>query len=192
MPKYFLTVILEDVKKEFPIVDVAMSLGPVIDSQNLRFNYNHVVAIFHFASEVYKKDLYVYIQGVLMGITETFLLTEVNDDVTVSFPQDLKSYMLDLEKGESYSVPTITYTKNGDIQFDDENGKYLVEFSGHQVDEDYDDDEDDFDMDILDIIRQIHNKPKLPSLDYVLDKIIDQGMNSLTKTELEVLKQYSN
>jgi len=127
-----------------------------------------------------------------MGITETFLLTEVNDDVTVSFPQDLKSYMLDLEKGESYSVPTITYTKNGDIQFDDENGKYLVEFSGHQVDEDYDDDEDDFDMDILDIIRQIHNKPKLPSLDYVLDKIIDQGMNSLTKTELEVLKQYSN
>ena len=134
----------------------------------------------------------MYIQGVLMGITETFLLTEVNDDVTVSFPQDLKSYMLDLEKGESYSVPTITYTKNGDIQFDDENGKYLVEFSGHQVDEDYDDDEDDFDMDILDIIRQIHNKPKLPSLDYVLDKIIDQGMNSLTKTELEVLKQYSN
>ena len=100
--------------------------------------------------------------------------------------------MLDLEKGESYSVPTITYTKNGDIQFDDENGKYLVEFSGHQVDEDYDYDEDDFDMDILDIIRQIHNKPKLPSLDYVLDKIIDQGMNSLTKTELEVLKQYSN
>lgn len=193
MSKYFLTVILEDSKKEFPIIDVAMSLGTVVDSQNLKFQHNSMVAVFHFASEVTKKDLYVYIQGVLMDITETFLLTEVNDDVTVSFPKDLKSYMLDLENGEGYAVSNINYIAYD--EFNDENGQFSIENSwvsgNHQIDEDYDDEFDDLD-EMEDILNKIKNRLIPPTLDCVLDKIIDQGMDSLTKTELKVLKQYSN
>lgn len=189
MPKYFLTVI-SDNTVELPIIDIAMSLGSVVDSERLKFQHSSYVGIFHFASEVDKLDLYTYIQGVLMGVTNTFVLTEHNDDVTISLSKDIESYMLDLENGESYSVQTISYLENNDIPEDD---KYLVDFDNmsgrHQIDE-YDENSE-FD-DFEDILRKIKNSFKTPSLDSILDKINEQGINSLTKTELKALKQYSN
>jgi hypothetical protein len=49
---------------------------------------------------------------------------------------------------------------------------------------DYDEEEDD--------IEKIKNKTRSPSLDELLDKIKEKGLNSLTEKELTQLNKYSN
>jgi alkylation response protein AidB-like acyl-CoA dehydrogenase len=52
----------------------------------------------------------------------------------------------------------------------------------------YDEDEDDEWTDI----DEIKNKQRAPSLDELLDKIKEEGLNSLTEKELLQLNKYSN
>jgi hypothetical protein len=49
---------------------------------------------------------------------------------------------------------------------------------------DYDEEEDD--------IQEIKNKQRSPSLDELLEKIKEKGLNSLTEKELSQLNKYSN
>ena len=50
----------------------------------------------------------------------------------------------------------------------------------------------DFDYDEEDDIEKIKNKTRSPSLDELLDKIKEKGLNSLTEKELSQLNKYSN
>lgn len=196
MRKYFLTVILQNLNKELPVIDVAMSLGTVVDSKKLKFQHNDAVAIFHFDSGVNKKDLFVFIQGVLTGVTDTFLLTEVDDNFTISLPQNLMKYFLDLEDGEVYEIEHNSpgQKPNGDFIYKDESGKTHIEYNGfYNLGEEEDFDEDDFGEDILETLyNNIMNPKKPPTLDFLLDKINDKGIESLSSFELKTLKKYSN
>jgi hypothetical protein len=53
-------------------------------------------------------------------------------------------------------------------------------------------DDFDFDYDEEDDIEKIKNKTRNPSLDQLLDKIKEKGLNSLTEKELTQLNKYSN
>lgn len=196
MRKYFLTVILQNQNEELPIIDVAMSLGSVVDSKKLKFQHNDAVAIFHFDSGVNKKDLFVYIQGVLTGVTDTFLLTEVDDNFTISLPQSLMKYFLDLDDGEVYEIEHNSFgqTPNGDFVYRDESGKFNIEFGGfHNISEEEEFDDDEFGEDILEALyNNVMNPKKPPTLDFLLDKINEKGIESLTSYELKTLKKYSN
>jgi DNA-directed RNA polymerase specialized sigma subunit len=71
----------------------------------------------------------------------------------------------------------MTNVKNGTEGFS------ILEFLEN---EDDDDDEDD----IIDIIRRSKNKIKIPTLDDLLEKIYDQGLETLTEEEQQILKTY--
>ena len=53
-------------------------------------------------------------------------------------------------------------------------------------------DDFDFDYDEEDDIEKIKNKTRNPSLDQLLDKIKEKGLNSLTEKELTQLNKYAN
>lgn len=171
MKKYFLTIIGESKFNTQQAIDIGLAIGEIVDSKFLNFNYNESFIVFHFESSVNKEDMFTFIRGVLYGITNTFILTEMNDEFSVSLPAQL-SFIFDLEGG-----------KEGSNRFDT------------FIDEDEDDeifDKIPLEEDIMETYRQNlkKNVPKI-SLDSLLDKINEKGINSLNETEKKILESYS-
>jgi len=172
MKKYILTVI-GGLESEESCKELAISLTPIVDSPNLKFQHAKGTMIFHFATEVSKEEIFDYVGGILYGITEAYILTEMNDDVTVSMPEDIKQNLLDLENSLDEIEMSI------DMNSEKNNMRY--------IDEEQEDDEDFVAL----LLDEVKRKVKKPSLDQLLEKISKNGINSLSKFEKETLEYYS-
>lgn len=174
MKNYFLTVVSE-FKNETHLQDIILAITPIVDSTNIKFQYNNGgVTFIHFGSEVNKQDIYTYITGVMYGVSDIFVLTEINDELTVSLPKELKTFIMDLEcsgDGQTFNMDEVK--------------------SNQYLEEEYDDYDDEYD-DIINMLKSA-KKPQIkrPSLDTLLDKISEKGFESLTKFEKDELDKYS-
>lgn len=171
MRNYILTVIGK-FESEKECQELAISLTPIVDSPNLKFQHTKGILIFHFATEVSKEEIFDYVGGILYGVTEAYILTELNDKVTFSMPKDIKDHLLDLENT----------TDNIEMFID-----MRAEKNNLRINEDEEDD-DDFVALLLDEVKR---KVKKPTLDQLLEKISKNGIDSLTQFEKETLEYYS-
>ena len=171
MKKYILTVI-GSFKSEESCKELAISLTPIVDSPNLKFQHAKGILVFHFATEVSKEEIFDYIGGILYGVTEAYILTELNDEVTISMPKDIKQHLMDLDNSSDNIEMFI------DMKLEKNNLRY----------NDEEQDDDDFVALLLDGVKR---KLKKPSLDQLLEKISKDGIDSLTNFEKETLKYYS-
>jgi hypothetical protein len=171
MNKYLLTVFGEFETKEM-CQNVALSITPIVDSPNLKFQHSKGVLLFHFSSEILKEEIYEYVKGVLYGVTESFILTTITDDVSVSMPEDIYNHLFDLESA------------NGeiDMKLDMTRIKNNLDFMEQE--------EDDLVALLLEEMRE-NNAIKKPSLDQILDKVLTNGMESLSPFEKDTLETYS-
>jgi len=171
MNKYLLTVFGEFETKEM-CQNVALSITPIVDSPNLKFQHSKGVLLFHFSSEIPKEEIYEYVKGVLYGVTESFILTTITDDVSVSMPEDIYNHLFDLESA------------NGeiDMKLDMTRIKNNLDFMEQE--------EDDLVALLLEEMRE-NNVIKKPSLDQILDKVLTNGMESLSPFEKDTLETYS-
>ena len=171
MNKYLLTVFGEFETKEM-CQNVALSITPIVDSPNLKFQHSKGVLLFHFSSEILKEEIYEYVKGVLYGVTESFILTTITDDVSVSMPEDIYNHLFDLDSA------------NGeiDMKLDMTRIKNNLDFMEQE--------EDDLVALLLEEMRE-NNAIKKPSLDQILDKVLTNGMESLSPFEKDTLETYS-
>jgi hypothetical protein len=167
MNKFLLTVI-GDFKDSSVCKEVALTLTPIVDSSHLKFQSSHGALIFHFASEVGQDEIHDYVQGSLFGLIDCFILTEYTDKVSVCMTKELKDHLFDLEN-DSEGVIKIDIRNNSDFMEEDE-------------------DDDDF---VALLLNQVKERVKKPSLDYILDKIANKGMESLSQFEKDTLDSYS-
>jgi hypothetical protein len=179
MKNYLLTIVGE-FKEETPVCkEIAVSISPLVDSQHLKFAQKNGVLFLSFGTEVDKADIYDYVLEILYGITDTFVLTEVSDNLTVNLPDDVSGHLFDLEIGE------------------DENSLNMDSIiANDDFDEDFDpsiSSETDFELDsefIATLKAHLDKVIVRPSLDQILDKINSDGMESLTKFEKNILQDY--
>jgi regulator of replication initiation timing len=154
--------------------EIALSISPIVDSPNLKFHYTRNQIIFSFGTETPKDEIYEYITGILYGLVEIFILTEVVDDFSVSLPKDIKDHLFDLENvGENVTM-----------KLDMERIKKNLDFS-------FDDEEDDDDDDIISLIFKNKITEPTPTLDQILDKLYSDGIDSLSSKEKNILETYS-
>jgi hypothetical protein len=171
MKNYILTVIGK-FESEETCKELAISLTPIVDSPNLKFQHASGVLVFHFATEVSKEEIFDYVIGILYGVTESFILTEVNDEVTVQMPYEIKQHLMDLENAsENIAMSIDMKIEKNNLRFNDE-----------------EDNDDDFVALLLDEVKR---KVKKPSLDQLLEKISKNGVESLSAYEKETLEYYS-
>lgn len=168
MKKYILTIIGKFDSIEL-CQDIAISLTPIVDSPNLKFQHSQGILLFHFDSEVSKDEIFDFVNGVLFEITESYILTELSDNVTLSLPSEVKSHLLDLN-GTDDDIPLRSDLKKKNYSDFDE-----IE-------------EDDF-VDLL--LKENRSFFKKPTLDQILDKINLKGMDSLTPFEKDILESFS-
>ena len=173
---YYLLSVTNDFASEGMCKEIALSISPIVDSPNLKFHYTRNQIIFSFGTETPKDEIYEYITGILYGLVDIFILTEVVDDFSVSLPKDIKDHLFDLENvGENVTMKLDMerIKKNLDFSFDD------------------DDDEDDDDEDIISLIFKNKITDPNPTLDQILEKLYSDGIDSLSSKEKNILQTYS-
>lgn len=178
MTNYLLTII-GNIESEKMCKEIALSISPLVDSPNLKFQHKEGVLLMHFATEVSKDEVYDYVCGVLHGVIDTFILTEITDEVSVSMPKEMFGHLFDLENIDD------------DVTMRLEMGKIIMN-QMNEMEEEYGFDEDDISLglDIMDLHR-INTLIKEPTLDQLLDKINSKGYSSLTAFERDTLENYS-
>jgi hypothetical protein len=171
MNNYLLTIIGELQTKEM-CKSIASSLTPIVDSPSLRFHYGKNVIVFYFSSETPQEEIAEYTRGILFGISDFFILNKMTDNVSVSMPQDVHTHLFNLEDiGE-----------DDDMILDMNRIKNNLDFM--------DEEENDFAVLLLEKMCE-QNLITRPSLDQILDKVLSNGMGSLSQFEKDILETYS-
>lgn len=170
MQKYILTIIgsFEDEKM---CQDLVLSLTPIVDTPHMKFQHTNGILVLHFGSEVSKSEIFDYVGGILFGITEAYILTELHDNMTLSMPKEIKEHLLDLDNS----------TEDAEMKIDMNRIKKNLDFMEEE-------DDDDF---VALLLGEKNNLFKKPSLDQILDKMIEKGYDKLTEFEKDILKGYS-
>jgi hypothetical protein len=168
MMKKFLLVLFGKFETTQDCKDIALNITPLVDSPHLKFNHTSGVLVFHFASEVHQDEIYAYIQGSLVDVVSSFILTEMSDKVSLCFPQEVKTHLLDLEND------------GGDVQIKIDLNKNQLSF-----------DEEEEDNFVALLLDEVKRQVKPPTLDQILDKINNKGFESLTQFEKDILDEYS-
>jgi hypothetical protein len=167
MEKYILTV-FGKFNDETSCQEFALNLEPIVDSEHLKFQYRENVLVFHFGSEFKLNDIHEFLELTSDHNFDSFILTEFNDKVSVFMSDEMKSHLFDLD---NETEDAITISLNNRSNFDD----------------DYNGDEDG----LLLLLNEIKKNVVRPSLNELLDKISEQGVESLTPFEKGVLHNYS-
>ena len=171
MNNYLLTIIGEFQTKEM-CKSIALSITPIVDSPSLKFHYGKNVLVFHFSSQIPQEEITEYTRGILFGISEYFILNKMTDNVSVSMPQDVYTHLFDLE----------TNGEDVDMILDMNRIKNNLDFM--------EEDEDDI---VALLLEEMKDKGlfKRPSLDQILDKVLSNGIESLSSFEKDTLETYS-
>ncbi len=170
MKKYFL-ILFGNFEAE-TCNEIAISISPIVDSPQLKFQTSQTFIIMHFASEVAREEIFEFLHVNLFDKVGSFILSENNDNMSVFMPDDIKAHLFDLENQSADVVINIDLKKVRD---------YLDTSEPEE-------DEDDFVTLLLDKIKK---KVKKPSLDSLLEKILSEGIDSLTPYEKDTLNEYS-
>jgi hypothetical protein len=152
--------------------EIALSVTPIVDSPNLKFQYAKGVLIFHFTSDVNKEEIFDYMKGVLFGISDSFFLNTITDNVSVCLKDDVYAHLFDLENaGEDIDMKLDMVRIKNNLDFMEE-------------------EDDEFLASLLDDMKE-KKLFKKPSLDQILDKVLTKGMDSLSPFEKDTLETYS-
>ena len=169
MKKYLLTV-FGDFNTDAICREVAISLTPVIDSPNLKFQFTKVVLIFHFASEMDISDIHEYLEMTSYELYESFILSEYTDKVSVFMSDENKKHLFNLDTNEGTDgMEMVLIPKNG------------VQYMDNTEDDEF----------VALLLNEVKKHIKTPTLDQLLEKIKNEGVDSLTPFEKGTLDNYS-
>ena len=178
LTSYILFVFAKHNEQEEFITSLAEELSVISDSLNIKFYYGPESGIFTFDTMDEFQIVKEYMEIMFCESKIVYMLLPYeHDKMSVGLTDDIYKHLFTQNISENMSG------------FEPEAQKMLSKELKERVDLFFDKITDDEDED--DEIKKIKSKLPIPSLDNLLDKIKDNGMASLTKKELSLLKQYS-
>lgn len=167
MKKYLLTVFgdFDSDKCE----EIARCMEPLIDSEHLKFQFRSGTIMFHFGSDIIMEDIHEFMDLLAPDYFDSFVLCEWNDSVSVMMDEEMSLHLFDLDN-DTDGVITVPSSSNHEMSSYDE------------------DDEEDI---VTLLLKEVKKGLTVPSLDQLLDKITENGVESLTPYEKGVLENYS-
>lgn len=172
MSRYFVTILGEFT--DSVIMEMGTVLSAMVSKHNLKFQYNSVSVIYHFESEETLEDLYSYCLLAFGEISDAILVSPLENTGFYMHGTNM-NHILDVENADVNSNMVIDMGK----EINGENNPV------HDLIQEDDDDDDD------DIMTKIRKKIPVLTLDDVLDKICEFGIESLTEKEQQLLSKHS-
>lgn len=171
MSRYFVTILGEF--DENVIREMGMVLSSMVSQYNLKFQYNDASVIFHFESEETLDDLYSYCLLAFGEISDAILVSPL-ENTGFYMHGTMMNHLLDVQSADTNSNMVIDMEK----EINGENNPV------HDLMQEEDDEDD--------IMTKIGKRFPTLTLDDVLDKICEFGMDSLTEKEKQLLSKHSN
>jgi len=184
----YLLICFGDFKNKGSVIQkIADSIMPAVSSQNVKYYNNDLNIIYHFQSPHKFEDLKVFVDTGVTDFVGMYFLISCNNSVSLGMPNEIYDYLFDLTSDAPAPDMNKFMVDNGPETDDlSEISAKLEEMMN--MDELFEDDNDE----LARILRKSRKKEEQPSLDYLLDKISESGVGSLTKKEKELLDMYSS
>jgi hypothetical protein len=175
MKKYLLFMMGDFTGRENVIRDVADCISPIADSPSVKFLFGDYNVIIHFWSNVNFEELREFLSFSISSAAPQYFIMEYTDNMSVVLPRTLFEHLFDLDKKDT---DVDLNTRNFGLQ------KTGLGMTAKELDEQFDEEIDEK------IFEEIMNKAgfKKPTVDEILDKINEFGIESLTPLEQSVLK----
>ena len=175
-PSYMLFIFGDFDEQENLATNLSSQLLTVVSSPFLKFTYGEYGVVFHFRSKETFSDLKEYIDMGMSEITEQYFLMEVTKNVDIKMPRKLKKDFLNIDGEEKKRE-----NKTGEINVESKLKERKEELKN-------------FTFEFLmpaDFDKMVQKEPDyLPTVDEILDKISENGIESLTEKEKEILDNY--
>ena len=176
-PSYMLFIFGDFDEQENLATNLSSQLLTVVSSPFLKFTYGEYGVVFHFRSKEVFSDLKEYIDMGMSEITEQYFLMEVTKNVDIKMPRKLKKDFLNIDGEEKKKE-----NKTGEINVESklkERREELRNFTFEFL----------MPTDFNQMVQK--NEPDYsPTVDEILDKISENGIESLTEKEKEILDNY--
>jgi len=159
------------------IQELSLQFIGVASSEYLKFTYGEYGVVLHFRSKELFSDLKEYVDMVFNDITEQYFLLEVSGDFDIKMPRKLKKEFLNIDGETKKEEP-----KTGGIKIDtviDERREELKNFTFEFLLP------TDFNQMVMKTLPE-----EVPTVDEILEKITEKGIESLTEKEKEILDNY--
>jgi hypothetical protein len=144
----------------------------LVSSNFLKYTFGEYGVVFNFRSKETFSDLKEYIDMALSDITEQYFLMEVTENCDIKMDDKSKSNFLNLDDEDGNEIKV----EKKEFKIDKKNF-ITFDFILPIINSNFED------------IEEIVEEPE-PSVDDILDKITEQGIESLTKRETEILENY--
>ena len=157
--------------------DLSAQFVGLVSSEYLKFTYGEYGVVLHFRSKEVFSDLKEFVDMLFNDITEQYFLLEVSGDFDIKMPRKLKKEFLNIDGEIKKEEP-----KTGGIKIDE-----VTEERKNKL--------KDITFEIFYPILDPFNKEKgfiieEPTVDEILEKITEKGIESLTEKEKEILNNY--
>ena len=163
-------------EQETLATNLSSQILTIVSSPFLKFTYGEYGVVFHFRSKEVFSDLKDYIDMAMSEITEQYFLMEVTKNVDIKMPRKLKKDFLNIDGEEKKKE-----TKTGEINVETELKERREELKNFT-----------FEFLMPSELFQTNRGFEIeePTVDEILDKISEKGINSLTEQEKEILDNY--
>lgn len=188
-PRQYLIFIFDDFKNREKIIElIALQLSPLTDEKShVKYNYGDYGVVINLQTHISFYDFRDYVHNILEKVASQYFLIETPKNIFAYMPPELKMNLFDLT-GEN-NIPPKKDSFKGIFESLD---RILYELPKNIDIENFIFDDDKFDDIVKNVFGQNEKKQVIkPSIDDVLEKIHEKGLNSLTEIEKTVLDEYS-
>jgi len=188
LTKYILFVFAKnDNPKEFT-EQIAEELCVISDTSNLNFYFGPESSVFTISTLDSHQDVKDYVDMILdVGDIMYVLLPYTSDNLSYGLPKKISKHLFNDGISDFMSEkPNNSYTEEFEVR------KMIQDKIRDNFNLNVDNFDFEYDEDEWSDIDEIKIKQRSPSLDELLEKIKEKGLNSLTEKELSQLNKYSN
>jgi hypothetical protein len=185
--QYFLF-IFGDFKNNDKLVELIASQVSIFKDRNsfLKYNYGDYGIVIHFQSEYSFYNLRDHVHIILEKVVPQYFLMERPKNLYAFMPPELKLNLFDLNE-ENHNEETTN------INFKDFTGivdNFLINITSSMSEDIFS--EDNLNKMFENILSKLEREEKkIPTIDELLDKIKENGLESLTENEKKILDEYS-
>ena len=175
--RYMLFIFGDFTEMEKFIEDISYQLITVVSSEYLKFNYGEFGLVLHFRSKEIFSELKDYVDMCLEGTVEQYFLMEATENVDIKMERKLKKDFLNID-GIKIETKTKGVRKDELSEEKKKRMNSIMEFIFPLTE----------DMIKNPFLKE--EKKEKPTVDQILDKISEKGIESLTEEEKQILDNY--
>ena len=171
---FLLTILSTNIKDQEFVKHLNRYMSPIVETDGKYVQYGHGLMLYHFDTQLDLTGLRDYMKGFVETFDVSFILTEVNESTITSMDEVQGIEIFDFGPEMNLQVYNIVGK---------ENNMFENFFELDEVTEEFDTDEM-----VQKLMKKYALKEKEPTLDEVLEKIHEEGIDSLSLQELAILK----